>query len=98
MSDDDKGEETSGSEQDSLEQYSDWKERPSEDDDDPRELFRKANHIALCISYDAIDKLRWWEKETLKLDEDEVAKRLPHMSEVLDQLKTAYVTFSDIDF
>ena len=46
-----------------LEKYDDWKQGGDDDVDDPQELFRKAAHISLCISYDLIDKLRYWEKD-----------------------------------
>jgi len=75
-----------------------WKKKYEAGDESAKELFRQVSNISLLVAYDLVDKIRWWEKETLKLDEDEVAKRLPHMSGVLDQLKTAYVTFSEIDF
>ncbi len=68
-----------------------------DDDDDPRERFRKASHIALCMSYDLIDKLRFYEKETTKLSPAEIEKRLPHMAGFLEQLKVAYLQFSDLD-
>ncbi len=63
----------------------------------PKETFRKTSQIALLMSYDLIDKLRYWEKETLKLPEEEVAKRLGHMVKSVEQLRAAYLTFSDID-
>ena len=64
---------------------------------DPRELFQQVSHIALCMSYDLVDKLRWWEKETMKLTDEEIEKRIPHMATLLEQLKTAYVHFADVD-
>ena len=87
----------SDEEKDRVEEYAEWKERAEGEDQDPRELFRQVSNIAVCMSYDLIDKLRWWEKETLKLSDDEVGKRLPHMTAFLDQLKMAYLEFSDID-
>ena len=76
--------------------YAEWKEGHGADVD-PRERFRQASHIALCMSYDLIDKLRYWEKETLNLPEEEIEKRLPHLVTLLDRLRTAYVGFSDVD-
>ncbi len=79
-------------------ELADWVESDDPQPPDPRETFRKVSHIALCMSYDMIDKLRWLEKETLKLPDEEIDKRLQHMSQFLDQLKTAYVSFAEIDF
>lgn len=96
MTDEQKGD-GDAKERELLEDYSEWKDGAAADEDDPRETFRKASHIALCISYDVIDKLRWWEKETLKLSDEEIEARLPHMRAFLDGLTTAYVGFSDVD-
>lgn len=82
----------------SIEDFDDWKRKMESGDDDPRELFSQVSKIALCVSYDLQDKLRWWEKETLKLSDAEIEERLPHMSKVLEQLKEAYVTFAEVDF
>jgi hypothetical protein len=80
------------------EKLEEWKKKYEAGDESAKELFRQVSNISLLVAYDLVDKIRWWEKETLKLDEDQVAERLPHMTEVLDQLKVAYVTFSEIDF
>jgi hypothetical protein len=64
----------------------------------PRERFAKTSQIALLMAYDLIDKLRYWEKETLKLKDDEVPVRLEHLVESVDQLRDAYLTFADLDF
>jgi hypothetical protein len=64
----------------------------------PRELFEEISRIALCMSYDLIDKLRYWEKEVASLPDDEIDKRIPHLSALLDRLKTAYVEFSELGF
>lgn len=83
----------------SIEELAEWKERlESSDDEDPREMFTQVSRIALSISYDLIDKLRYWEKETLKLSDEEVEQRLPHMAAFLERLKTAYVEFAEVDF
>jgi hypothetical protein len=75
-----------------------WKARYEREQDNPRQLFEQISHIAVYMSYDLVDKLRWWEKETLKLSDEEIEKRIPHMASFLDRLKTAYLKFSDIDF
>jgi len=64
----------------------------------PKERFAKTSHIGLLMAYDLIDKLRYWEKETLKLPDDEVPVRLEHLAKSVDQLRDAYLTFSDLDF
>jgi len=89
-------------EKDYLEQLEQWKERYEAEDADepenPKQLFKQVSHIALYLSYDLIDKLRWWEKDTLQLSDDEIEKRLPHMARLLDKLKVAYLEFSDVEF
>jgi len=77
-----------------LDEYAEWKEGGALD---PRDSFRKVSNIALLMSYDLIDKLRWWEKETLALSDDQVAKRLPHTVALLEKLRTAYLDFADVD-
>jgi hypothetical protein len=79
------------------EQFEGWKERQASGDETAKELFRQISHIAVYLSYDLIDKLQFWEKETLQLPDDEIDKRIPHMSKFLEELKTAYETFSDVD-
>jgi len=64
----------------------------------PKEAFEKTSHIAQLISYDLIDKLRFWEKETLKLSDEEITLRLSHLARSVDSLRAAYLTFSDLDF
>jgi hypothetical protein len=85
---------------DPLSEYANWKERSEgeEQTQDPKELFKQVTHVSLCISYDMIDKIRFWEKETLKLSDEEIAKRIPHMAASLETLRTAYLQFSDVDF
>ena len=62
-----------------------------------KDLFRQMSHIATLQAYDLIDKMRYWEKQTLALPEEEVSDRLAHMSKFLDELNMAYQTFSDVD-
>jgi hypothetical protein len=83
--------------QDPREQYGDWKQRYAAGDQSAKELFEQISHIALMLSYDMIDKLRYWENETVKLSDEEVDKRIPHMSNFLEKLQTAYDTFADVD-
>lgn len=63
----------------------------------PKELFQQVSNIALCMSYDLIDKIRYWEKESLTLSDAEIEKRIPHIARCLDRLKVAYLEFSDTD-
>ena len=63
----------------------------------PKALFQQVSNIALCMSYDLIDKIRYWEKESLALPEKEIEKRIPHIARCLDRLKVAYLEFSDTD-
>ena len=62
---------------DPLSEYANWKERSEgeEQTQDPKELFKQVTHVSLCISYDMIDKIRFWEKETLKLSDEEIGGR-----------------------
>ena len=81
----------------SAENYEDWKQRRETGDESPLELYRQISHIAQFMSHDLLDKIQWWEKETLKLSEEEIDKRIPHMSALLEQLKLAYEMFSEVD-
>jgi hypothetical protein len=47
------------------------------------------------MSYDLIDKLRFWEKAVLERPDDEVAKHVAGMAAFLDKLRVAYLAFSD---
>jgi len=81
----------------SAEHYEDWKQRREEGNESPRDMFVQISHIAQFMSHDMLDKIQWWEKETLKLSDEEIDKRIPHMSVFLEQLRLAYETFSDVD-
>jgi len=80
-----------------AEEYTEWKQREGKGPQDPRDSFRKVSNIALLMSYDLIDKLRWWEKETLALPDEEVARRLPHTVALLERLRAVYLEFADVD-
>ena len=73
------------------------KEQPAPADHTPAQLFAQMSHIAITLSYDLVDKLRYWEKETLEMSEDDIEKRLGHMAVLLDRLKKAYVDFAETD-
>jgi len=63
-----------------------------------KEAFEKTSHVAQLMAHDLIDKLRFWEKHTLQLTEDEITLRLSHLARSVDSLRAAYLTFSDLDF
>jgi len=74
-------------------------ERSAETGDmSPKEQFQKTSHIALLLTYDLIDKLRYWEKVTLDLPDDEIAERLDHLTRSVAQLRDAYLNFTELDF
>jgi len=73
------------------------KKRYEAGEDSPRELFLQISHIAIYLTYDLIDKLRFYEKETVKLSDKEIDRRIPHLSELLDRLRSAYDSFADVD-
>jgi hypothetical protein len=74
-----------------------WKEDQKQSDHTTAQLFEQMSHVAITLSYDLIDKLRYWEKETLTLPEEEIEQRLGHMVVFLDRLKKAYVEFAETD-
>lgn len=63
----------------------------------PKEKFRKTSHIALLMAYDLIDKLRYWEKETLELPDEQIEERQEHLVASIEQLRVAYLDFTDLD-
>ena len=79
------------------ENYDEWKERYAKGQQNPRELFQQVSRIAQYMSYDLIDKLQYWEKETLKQSDEEIERRIKHISVCLSQLQSAYVQFSETD-
>jgi hypothetical protein len=76
----------------------DWKKSYEASELTPEELFKQISHIAITLSYDLVDKLRYWEKETLKEPPEEIERRLKHMAECLDELKRAYLKFAELEF
>ncbi len=74
-----------------------WKQRYEDDNRNPSEQFKQLSNIAVCMSYDLIDKMRFYEKSTLDLSDDEIRERIPHMAAFLDRLKSAYLQFADAD-
>ncbi len=81
-----------------AENYAEWKQRYEKGHENPRELFQQVSRIAQYMSYDLIDKLQYWEKETLKQSDEEIERRIKHISLCLTQLQSAYVQFSETDF
>ena len=80
------------------EELTDWTWSDEAKDQEPREMFQRVSHIAISMSYDLIDKLRFFEKETLKLPDNEINKRVPHLAAFLERLKAAYLDFAEVDF
>ncbi len=82
---------------DTQRQYESWKEDSDAGERPPRELFSQVTNVAVLLCYDMVDKLRWLEKDTLQRDEDEIRARLEHMTRTMEQLRSAYLTFADVD-
>jgi hypothetical protein len=97
VDDKDRDETGAGQEQSPFEEYAEWKKGRGGPGEPPRERFRKLSHISVCMTYDLIDKLRWYEKETMKRTDAEIDERIPHMIAFLDRLRTAYLEFSEVD-
>jgi hypothetical protein len=64
----------------------------------PKERFRKTSHIGLLMAYDLIDKLRYLEKETMSLPDDQIDERVDRLVGSVEMLRTAYLSFADQDF
>jgi len=71
--------------------------RDGADDMSPRERFERISRIALLMSYDLIDKMRYWEKETTGLSDEQITRRVEHLAKSVTRLREAYLTFSDVD-
>ena len=72
-------------------------EQRESSDHTPAQLFEQMSHIAITLSYDLVDKLRYWEKETMEMSDEEIEQRLGHMAVFLERLKKAYVDFAETD-
>ena len=79
------------------EQFDDLQQSAGEGALTPKEHFEKTSKIGLLMAYDLIDKLRFWEKFTLDLPEEEIAKRLDHLVKSVEQLREAYLAFTELD-
>ncbi|MCP3982032.1 MAG: hypothetical protein GY716_22230 [bacterium] len=79
------------------EEYAEFKKLLDEGGQDPREMVEQVSKITLLIGYDLIDKVRYLEKETLGLPDDEIPPRLKHLVDCLDRLRAAHLEFSDVD-
>ena len=79
----------------SIDDFDDLKE--NEGDLSPKDRFKRISNIAALMAYDMVDKLRFWEKESLKLPDDEIAKRTELLSDSVEQLREAYLSFSDLE-
>ena len=80
-----------------IEQHDELKESASRGELPPKEHFRQVANVGALLAYDLIDKLRYWEKETLELPDDKVTERLEHLTSSVDQLRAAYLAFAELD-
>lgn len=64
----------------------------------PKQRFERNSRIAVLLGYDLIDKLRYWEKETGKLSDAQIAERLDPLTAAVQKLREAYLAFSDLEF
>ena len=58
---------------------------------------QRISNIAVLLAYDLVDKLRFWQKETLKLPDDEIAKRTEQLADSVERLREAYLAFADLE-
>ena len=63
----------------------------------PKEAFAKSSKIALLVAYDLIDKIRYWEKETMELPDEEIVRRVDHMAAFIERLRDAYLGFGELE-
>lgn len=82
-------------EQPPMEQLDDL--QGSDDDLTPKQRFERISRIALLLGYDLMDKLRYWEQETSKLSDEQIAKRLQPLTDSVEKLREAYLSFSDLE-
>ena len=85
----------SPAEQPPMEQLDDLQQ--GDDDLTPKQRFDRITRIALLLGYDLMDKLRYWEKETSKLSDDQLSKRLEPLTASVEKLREAYLSFSDLE-
>ena len=80
-----------------LDQLEAWKRLVETGEASPRDTYNRVSKIALLLCYDLIDKLRHWEKETLECDDEEVVRRVEHMTTFMDRLREAYLRFGEAE-
>ena len=80
-----------------IEEFEEWKRHAESGDISPKETYDKISNIALLLSYDLIDKLRYLEKEVSELDDDAVVERVAHMTQFVDKLRSAYLDFAETE-
>ncbi len=59
-------------------------------------MFQKNSKVAVLMCYDMIDKLRYWEKETLELQEDQIGERSEQLVGFVEQLRAAYLDLPEL--
>jgi hypothetical protein len=84
-------------ERDSVEQFEEWKRSYEAGQVEPKETYQRVSSIALLLMYDLIDKLRYWEKETLELPDDQIVERVEHLTATVDRLRRAYLDFGEVE-
>jgi len=62
----------------------------------PKDQFEQTTKIGLLMAYDLIDKIRYWEKETMEMPEEVVVERLDHLVSSVEELRTAYLSFAEM--
>ncbi len=74
-----------------------WKQQCAAGEISAPDTFKKISNIAVLMSYDMIDKLRFLEQETLKLPEEQIVERVEHMTGFVERLRTAYLSLGETD-
>ncbi len=59
-------------------------------------MFQKNSKVAVLMCYDMIDKLRYWEKETLDLPGDQIGERSEQLVGFVEQLRAAYLDLPEL--
>lgn len=80
-----------------MDDFEEWKRHAESGDISPKETYSRISNIALLLSYDLIDKLRFLEKEVGELDDEEVVERVAHMMQFVDKLRAAYLDFAETE-
>ncbi len=74
-----------------------WKKQCEAGEVSPQDTFKKISNIAVLMSYDMIDKLRFLEQETLPLPDEEIVDRVEHMTQFVERLRNAYLSLGETE-